>query len=292
MAGHDSKSDTRIQVKCKSCQKEYRVPPNAVGKRAKCTCGSVFIVELPSAQDRPKAWPGNNQKVGTTTDESVVLPFEPWLDFVLTAYCLVCILVAVTSGNSAPSYYQGRPRIPPFVAILILFWGFGVCVLAWTDIKRLRKMGVSMSDSVHSVWATCVGVLPIIIPVYLILRKTGWRKQILARRTGGEAALVVPGTKPLADSPNSLTCPGPEPPGPKISKMAIYALALGLFGFFTIGIAAIAGLIVGIAARWEIRRSETPLRGQVLATVGIIISICAILTGLLFIWALCTNVTR
>ncbi len=43
-------TDQQIAVSCPSCGKEYRLPPSARGKSAKCGCGNRFVVEPKDAK--------------------------------------------------------------------------------------------------------------------------------------------------------------------------------------------------------------------------------------------------
>ena len=40
----------RIRVKCESCGKEYRITPQSIGKKAKCACGEIFVVNSSQSQ--------------------------------------------------------------------------------------------------------------------------------------------------------------------------------------------------------------------------------------------------
>ena len=64
----------------------------------------------------------------------------------------------------------------------------------------------------------------------------------------------------------------PRLPPQKTSGLAIAALILGLTGFFTMGLTAIPGLIVGIIALVKIDKSGRRLSGQGMAIAGTVLS--------------------
>jgi len=71
----------------------------------------------------------------------------------------------------------------------------------------------------------------------------------------------------------------------KNSGLAVTSLVMGILGFFTCGITAIPGVILGIVALNKIRKSDGQLGGKVMAIVGLCLSaaslIMLILAGLL-----------
>ena len=75
-----------------------------------------------------------------------------------------------------------------------------------------------------------------------------------------------------ATSPSS---PAANPGESKLSQLAVLSLVFGLLGCTVIG--GVAGLICGIVARRQIKRSEGRLVGGWLALVGIIISVLMLL---------------
>lgn len=90
----------------------------------------------------------------------------------------------------------------------------------------------------------------------------------------------------ICDGINALVDAGLEPPKPqyvlpaedaKTSGMAIASLVLGICGFCTAGLAAIAGLILGIVSLRAIRKSQGWLKGTGLAIAGIAVSGIALL---------------
>ena len=46
-----------IQVHCPHCGKSYSIKPEQVGKNAKCSCGQVFVLSPPDAENAPPAMP-------------------------------------------------------------------------------------------------------------------------------------------------------------------------------------------------------------------------------------------
>ena len=66
--------------------------------------------------------------------------------------------------------------------------------------------------------------------------------------------------------------------------MAIASLVLGIVGIFTMGIAAIAGLVLGFLGLRSIKRSDGELTGKGLAIAGVTISsLSLVLATLIFI---------
>lgn len=67
-------------------------------------------------------------------------------------------------------------------------------------------------------------------------------------------------------------------PSAKTSGLAIASLILAVCGFFTCGLTAIVGLILGIVALCAIRKRAEQLKGQGLAIAGVVVSaICIVL---------------
>ncbi len=67
-------------------------------------------------------------------------------------------------------------------------------------------------------------------------------------------------------------------PGPaKTSGLAVASLVLGALGFFTLGLTAIVGLILGIIALVKIKKSQGQLQGFAAAVVGIVLSALMVL---------------
>ena len=83
------------------------------------------------------------------------------------------------------------------------------------------------------------------------------------------APAPTPPASPSAAAPPILA-PPPLQQAPHTSRLAIASLTLGIVGFC--GITGLAGLIVGILALAQIRRSNGTIKGNGLAVAGIIIS--------------------
>jgi len=64
----------------------------------------------------------------------------------------------------------------------------------------------------------------------------------------------------------------------KTSGLAIASLILGIFGFFTCGLAGIVGLILGIVGLIIISKSAGQLKGTGLAVAGIVVSVVSLIT--------------
>ncbi len=80
---------------------------------------------------------------------------------------------------------------------------------------------------------------------------------------------------PLPGGPGSAV---PSTGGPKTSRLAIASFVLGILGFC--GVTAIVGMVLGIVARVQIRRSAGRLQGRGLALAGIILSVVMLGVGL------------
>jgi len=90
----------------------------------------------------------------------------------------------------------------------------------------------------------------------------------------------VPGASFCAACGAPLAAPAaqsPQPAGwamkPQTSGMAIASLVLSIAGFFTVGVTAIPGLVLGIVAMNQIKRSGGRMQGTGLAIAGICISV-------------------
>ncbi len=87
--------------------------------------------------------------------------------------------------------------------------------------------------------------------------------------TSDFADLVRP-SQPAAPPP--LVTPQLSPATATLSGMAIASLVLGVLGFFSLGIAAVPGLILGIVALVRIQKNPAQLKGSGLAIAGICVS--------------------
>ncbi len=65
---------------------------------------------------------------------------------------------------------------------------------------------------------------------------------------------------------------GQSPPSSRTSSLAVASLVLGIAGFFTLGLTALLGLILGIIALVAIGKSAGVLKGQGLAIAGLALS--------------------
>jgi len=77
--------------------------------------------------------------------------------------------------------------------------------------------------------------------------------------------------------------PPQQAPGPKTSGLAVASLICGIAGVCTCGLGGIAGLVLSIAAMRRIKHSGGQLGGRGLAVAGLIVSIIAIIVGLVII---------
>lgn len=95
---------------------------------------------------------------------------------------------------------------------------------------------------------------------------------------------------PATPSPAPAAPPFPSRPAPtgptKLSRAAVWSVVLGILGIPTAGLAAIAGLVLGIVAMVKINKSNGALRGSGLALSGTIISgVCVLILPILAILA-------
>lgn len=104
--------------------------------------------------------------------------------------------------------------------------------------------------------------------------------QTKAQSDGGEwktlgdfpefAALLGNRVPPLSSSAPATSAGTPA--AAKTSGLAISSLVLGVLGFFTCGLTAVVGLILGIVALVKISNSKGAVRGQGLAIAGTVVS--------------------
>jgi len=87
---------------------------------------------------------------------------------------------------------------------------------------------------------------------------------LFAPRAASPAATFSPASPPSTFSPAA--------PAPKTSGLAIASLVLGLCGLITCGVASLVGLILGIVAMSQIKKSNGALTGGGLALAGTIVS--------------------
>ena len=73
-------------------------------------------------------------------------------------------------------------------------------------------------------------------------------------------------------APPPLAAVPPPPSTAKLSGLAVSSLILGVLGFFSLGLAAIPGLILGIVALVKIQKNQPRLKGSGLAIAGICVS--------------------
>ena len=78
-------------------------------------------------------------------------------------------------------------------------------------------------------------------------------------------------TAPAA-APPPLSPPQPTSNTAALSGMAVASLVLGILGFFSLGLAAIPGVILGIVALVKIQKEPAQLKGAGLAIAGICVS--------------------
>ncbi len=77
-------------------------------------------------------------------------------------------------------------------------------------------------------------------------------------------------TETGSQSPES---PGEQDSPPRTSRLAIASLILAALGFFSLGLTAIVGFVLGIISLIQIRRSEGRLVGRDAAITGIVFSL-------------------
>src|SRR5271166_2263909 len=100
---------------------------------------------------------------------------------------------------------------------------------------------------------------------------------VLPPLPGGPPAYAPPAGDPVGMPPYGGWPTGPPAGPPRTEGLAIASLCCSLGGFL-IGLAAIAGIVLGIQARSKIKRSGGALKGSGLALAGILVGIVALLT--------------
>lgn len=98
--------------------------------------------------------------------------------------------------------------------------------------------------------------------------------------------------RPFVDSPSSSVSDQPAAwqPQPRLSRLAVVSLVLGLWGFATILllgiIPAVLALICGHVALFKIQHSRRPLRGRLAAYAGLVAGYATVLLTPVFVIAL------
>jgi hypothetical protein len=181
-----------------------------------------------------------------------------------------------------------------FIPLFNLYWAFQV-YWGWTkDYNRIAERddvelprmpeGIGLTVCVLPLLNICLVVASIIVGGWESIRAGG------AHNVGVQASMFVALINiilmavlfsKICDGINGLADAGLEPQKPeyavpreeaKISGSAIASLVLGICGFFTCGLAALVGLILGIVGLHSISKSGGRLKGQGLAIAGIAVS--------------------
>lgn len=218
-----------------------------------------------------------------------------WLTILsaVVAFILIYKMWAAIQGMGARTS-AGKALGFMFIPFFNLYWAFEV-YWGWTkDYNRLPERddvelplmpeGIGLAVCALPLLSMCLFVASFIVG--------GWKSVITAAEdnVGLQASMLITLVNTIlmavlfakiCDGINALVDAGLEPQmpqyalpreGAKTSGMAIASLALGVCGFCTAGLAAIAGLILGIVGLNAIKKSEGWLKGSGLAIAGIAVS--------------------
>lgn len=163
-----------------------------------------------------------------------------------------------------------------FIPLFNLYWMFQV-FWGWTvDFNKIAKERNFNSPHMPeglALTATIFGVIGFIPYLGLLL----WPVQIILLTI--LFTKICNGINSMPEIPSEQRVTGNDMPleNAKISGSAIASLVCGVIGFFTAGLAGIAGLILGIVGLNKIRKSAGQLKGEGLAIAGIAVSSTAII---------------
>lgn len=216
----------------------------------------------------------------------------------VVAFILIYKMWAAIQGMGARTS-AGKALGFMFIPFFNLYWAFQV-YWGWTkDYNRIPERDDVELPSMPEGIGLAVCVLPL-VSMFLVIAGfivAGWKSfsEGAAGNVGLQASMLITLVNTIlmavlfakiCDGINALVDAGLEPQmpqyalpreGAKTSGMAIASLVLGVCGFCTAGLAAIAGLILGIVGLNTIKKSEGWLKGSGLAIAGIAVSGTALL---------------
>lgn len=223
-----------------------------------------------------------------------------WLSILsaVVAFILIYKMWAAIQGMGARTS-AGKALGFMFIPFFNLYWAFQV-YWGWTkDYNSIPERDDVELPSMPEGIGLAVCVLPL-VSMFLMIAGfivVGWKSISAgaADNVGLQASMLIGLVNTIlmavlfakiCDGINALVDAGLEPQmpqyalpreGAKTSGMAIASLALGACGFCTAGLAAIAGLILGIVGLNAIKKSQGWLKGSGLAIAGIAVSGTALL---------------
>jgi hypothetical protein len=107
MANKDSNSSERVHVRCESCGEQYQISRKAVGRKAKCRCGHVFIVPQQQSNACDSTAPGTQMSLIVAQTQAP----EPKMPRILRVTVFVSLLLAgflVSGSHTAKVISRGR----------------------------------------------------------------------------------------------------------------------------------------------------------------------------------------
>ncbi len=219
----------------------------------------------------------------------------------IVTFILVYKMWAAIQGRGARTS-AGKALGFMFIPFFNFYWAFEV-YWGWTkDYNRIPESDDVQLPLMPEGIGLAVCVLPLLSMLSMCLMFAGifgggWRSfaEAATVNVGFQTSMLIGLVNTIlmavlfnkiCDGINALVDAGLEPPKPqyalpaedaKTSGMAIASLVLGICGFCTAGLAAIAGLILGIVSLRAIRKSQGWLKGNGLAIAGISVSGIALL---------------
>lgn len=216
----------------------------------------------------------------------------------IVTFILIYKMWAAIQGRGARTS-AGKALGFMFIPLFNFYWFFEV-YWGWTkDYNRIPESDDVELPSMPEGIGLAVCLLPLLSMCLMIASffGGGWKNfaEEAAVNVGFQASMLVSLVNTIlmavlfnkiCDGINALVDAGLEPIKPqyalptedaKTSGMAIASLVMGICGFCTAGIAAIAGLILGIVSLRAIRKSQDWLKGTGLAIAGISVSGIALL---------------
>lgn len=223
-----------------------------------------------------------------------------WLTILsaVVAFILIYKMWAAIQGRDARTS-AGKALGFMFIPFFNFYWAFQV-YWGWTkDYNRIPERDDVELPSMPESIGLAVCALPLLSMCLFVASFIvgGWKSVTTAAKdnialqasmliTLVNTILMAVLFAKICDGINALVDAGLEPQmpqyalpreGAKTSGMAIASLALGACGFCTAGLAAIAGLILGIVGLNAIKKSQGWLKGAGLAIAGIAVSGTALL---------------
>jgi hypothetical protein len=291
MANKDSNSSERVHVRCESCGEQYQISRKAVGRKAKCRCGHVFIVPQQQSNACDSTAPGTQMSLIVAQTQAP----EPKMPRILRVTVFVSLLLAgflvsgshtakvISRGRATGNYNLGPLPIDrdslfnsPAAAVfgfvagnvasaVALSWAFGF----WG--RRTRSSSPATSGVIAqshprqpmTAWTLRWAVLAGAMLVCLLVTGSyfhGLRPYVAWNAVSAFTLSHLLGLW-----------------GRKISRLSVFSVAFGLLGFVTSFPLGIPGLACGLDALKKIRKSGGTLEGRQLAIAGVVVSSIGVL---------------